>query len=243
MRGSALQIGPLKFRDFEIPQFVHFGGRHRTVFHTLSTGERLVERLGPDEDSIQFRGIFSGRSAEERVRAVDSLRVTGDIIWLTWGSFRRRVLIKSFRADFENSGWIPYQITCLVIANPIGTFAPQASIASLLSSDLANALSVAAMSSVSLSLLKSALVNRNVSTAITSGRPQVIGVVESTLESLDSQIIACSNVIGSSPLPTEGTDGVLPFLSLVDQAGALASAVNARSYVGRIGMSLRQVGI
>lgn len=69
-----MQIGPIDLYDFEVPPSISFGGCHRLAVHKLASGERLIEPLGPDDDDIQFQGVFSGPDAELRARALDVLR-------------------------------------------------------------------------------------------------------------------------------------------------------------------------
>src|ERR1700722_8425959 len=109
-----MRLGSIDLQDFEVPQSVRFGGRHRLNVHVLAGGRRIVERLGPDDTEIQFRGTFSGPAAESRARAFDNVRLSGEIVWLTWDSFRRQVIIKSFIADYHSPWWISYQISCVV---------------------------------------------------------------------------------------------------------------------------------
>jgi len=101
LQKSPIQLGSINLQDFEIPQTLRFGGRHRLTVHSLANGRRIVERLGPDDDEIRFQGSFSGPTAEGRARAVDNLRLSGEIVWLTWESFRRLTIVKSFTADYQ----------------------------------------------------------------------------------------------------------------------------------------------
>ena len=115
MQNSPIRLGLIDLRDFEIPQSVRFGGRHRLSVHVLAGGRRIVERLGPDDDEIEFQGTFSGPTAEARARAFDQLRVSGEIVWLTWESFRRQIIVRRFIAEFHNPWWIPYRISCVAL--------------------------------------------------------------------------------------------------------------------------------
>jgi hypothetical protein len=75
-----MRLGSIDLQDFEVPQSVRFGGRHRLNVHVLAGGRRIVERLGPDDTEIQFRGTFSGPAAESRARAFDNVRLSGEIV-------------------------------------------------------------------------------------------------------------------------------------------------------------------
>jgi hypothetical protein len=243
LEGSPIQIGSISLIGFEVPTSVRFGGRHRLAIHNLSGGRRIVERLGPDDGEVTFQGTFSGADAEDRVRSFDNLRLSGEIVWLTWNSFRRRVVIKSFVADYHSPWWIPYKVNCVVVHQSGVAFAQTSTLYALLSVDLGNALSAVASSTVSLNTLQTALCTTSAMTAGTSSQAQALGAVETALSAINSQITLQSTVV-TAPLVSGSDPGSLnqALSSVVSGAGLLAAAVNAKSYVGRIGTNLRGMG-
>ena len=194
--GIVIQIGPIILQGFEIPQSIRFGGRQRLAVHKLSGGRRLVERLGPDDGEVSFGGTFSGPNAEARVRAFDNLRLSGEVVWLTWESFRRRVVVKDFTAEFSSPWWIPYQISC-VVTYQSGVISPRfASASALVALDLAAAAAALAGSAISITSLQSAFSLSNALTAGTSSNAQAAGAVGDILATIGSQIDTQSAVVG-----------------------------------------------
>lgn len=243
LQETPIQIGLIGLQGFEVPSSVRFGGRYRLAVHTLSGGRRAVERLGPDDGEIAFRGTFSGSNAEARVRAFDELRISGEIVWLTWESFRRLVIVKSFIAEYKSPWWIPYQVSCVVV-HQSGVGAAQIStLSSLIMADLANALSATSGSTLSLDSLQSALASTNVLTAGTSDQAKAMSAVTSTIGQINSQVSVQSSLITTN---TASCSNSLLFAqtltSTVANAGLLASAANAAAYVGRIGTNLISSG-
>lgn len=118
MSEAALTLGPIVFRDFEIPSAISFGGRQRIAVRYLTTGRRVVDVLGPDDATISFSGVLSGPNASGRAREIDGLRTLGRPLNLFWNNFLYSVIIRSFDADFENQWWINYQVRCIVLENP-----------------------------------------------------------------------------------------------------------------------------
>jgi hypothetical protein len=236
---SPIQLGSIDLQNFEIPQSVHFGGRHRLAIHALVGGQRIVERLGPDDDDIQFQGIFSGPTAESRARAFDDLRLSGGIIWLTWESFRRRVIVRSFTADYHSPWWIPYQVRCTVVHQRRTAVTQRASLASVLSADFSTALMYATGSTVSLTLLQAAMSSTNSLTAGSADQTMAIAEADTVVQGVNGQIDEQSSLL-TSPFPSDtGAPGLRDsYLSKVESARSLAAAVNLRSYVGRIGMNI-----
>ena len=120
MPGIALSLGPVAFQDFEIPPSIAFGGKQRVAVHYLSSGQRVMEALGPDDATISFAGMLSGPSASQRARDIDALRSLGQSLILAWDAFSYPVIIASFQAEYRNQWWIPYRISCTVLSNPQG---------------------------------------------------------------------------------------------------------------------------
>lgn len=239
MQDSPVQIGPINLQDFEIPPSLRFGGRHRLAVHILSNGKRVVERLGPEDGEIVFQGTFSGPDAEARVQLFDSLRLSGEIVWLTWKSFKRRIVVKSFVADYHSPWWIPYHVSCTVV-HQAGITATQISVlGALVSTDLASALSAAAGMGIGLTSLQSSLSGVNFLTSGTSDQALAVADIGVTLTSIDSEIAEQSAQLIS---PTGPGNHAEVMVATVRCAGSLASAVNTRSYIGRIGTNLTHMG-
>jgi hypothetical protein len=243
LQDSPIRIGPINLQGFEIPPSVRFGGRHRLAVHHLSGGTRILERLGPDDGEVAFQGTFSGPNAEDRVRAFDNLRLSGEIVWLTWESFRRRVVVKSFVAEYHSPWWIPYKVSCVVVHQAGCTPAQALSMLAQISTDLGSALASVAGSTISLTSLQTALFSRNAMTMGTSNQLHAVAAAGATLNSIDGEITQQSALV-VAPLGANTDPGTFsPALaSTVGAAGLLAAAVNARSYVGRIERRLNGSG-
>lgn len=243
MKDSPIQIGSIDLQDFEVPPSIRFGGRHRLAVHMLSNGKRVVERLGPEDGDIVFAGTFSGPNAESRVRLFDTLRVSGEMVWLTWASFRRRVVVKSFAASYHSPWWIPYHVVCTVV-HQSGAASPLTSaLGALISADFSSALAAAAGSGIDLAFLPKSLSGQNALVTGTAEQMQLLVAVGASLDALDHEIAKKSAGLTSPPAPNNRRDtNNEEFATTVDQAGYLASAVAIRSYIGRIGRYLNRVG-
>jgi hypothetical protein len=243
LRDSPIQIGALSLRGFEVPSSVRFGGRHRLAIHNLAGGRRVVERLGPDDSEISFHGTFSGPNAAARVRAFDTLRLSGEIVWLTWDSFRRRVVVKTFVAEYHSPWWIPYRVSCLVVHQSGVAMAGVSTLSALLSDNLNAASAAIAGSIISLDPLRTALLSENAMTTGTSDQARAVVTVGTTLGAINAQIALRSALVCAPIGARADSQGLCRQLaSTVSSAGLLASAVNARSYVGRIATLLNGSG-
>jgi hypothetical protein len=243
LQNSPIQLGSINLQDFEIPPSVRFGGRHRLAVHVLAGGRRIVERLGPDDDNILFRGTFSGATAEARARAFDNLRMSGDIVWLTWESFRRRVVVKSFIADYHSPWWIPYQLSCLVVHQTGIASSQSAGVAALLLADLGSAMTAASGYPITLTSVQAVLSTPNVFATGSSDQTRAIAAVGSTLGVLHGQIDQQSmSLMTSIPSSTPPAALGRSYNSKVGSAGSLAAVVNVSSYVGRIGTNILGLG-
>ncbi len=243
MQNSPIRLGAVDLQDFEIPETIRFGGRHRLSIHTLAGGRRIVERLGPDDSEIQFSGTFSGGNAEARARTFDNLRLSGEMIWLTWESYRRQVIIKSFVATYHNPWWISYQISCVVVYQHRSDTSQATSLAAVLFKDLGSALSAAAGSGIGLTSLQAVLAGRNVLSPDTSDQSQALGAVGAVLGIINSQMEQQSAMLVGTPASGSPASIAGTFAARLSSAASLAATVSVRSYIGRIGMNLMQSGV
>jgi hypothetical protein len=240
---SPIQIGPLSLRDFEIPQSIRFGGRHRLSVHSLAGGQRTIERLGPDDSEIQFKGVFSGPDAEIRARDFNDLRLSGEVVWLTWESFRRQVIVKSFLGDYHSPWWISYRVSCIVVRQDQVAASALATIMSMLSNDFSSASQVAIAPQIDLGSLQAVLSGRNVLVVDSNDQVRAIAGTASTTRAANDLMDQQSAILAvpfESAQP-QGSWGGL-FADRVAAAASLAAAVNVRSYVGRIGVNIMSAG-
>jgi len=110
-----LTLGPVTFANFEIPERINFGGEQALSVKQLVGGQRIVDAMGRVDDEISWSGLMFESTATFRGQFLDSMRVQGTPLPLTWGNFNYLVVIKSFRATFERTYQIPYNITVVVI--------------------------------------------------------------------------------------------------------------------------------
>ena len=137
---AVLVLGPVAFEAFEVPARIGFGGQQRIVVHTLPGGARVIDTMGPDDAPIAWSGAFSGRDAAVRARLLDTLRSEGAVWTLAWEAFSFSVVVAEFHAQYERSNWIPYRISCTVLADDAAVLAQAVvSAAGLALQDLATA--------------------------------------------------------------------------------------------------------
>ena len=112
---TALTLGGVVFQGFEIPEEVPAGGGQMLAVHKMPGGSRTIDAMGPDDDEISWSGRFRGSSAEQRALLLDFMRRAGQQILLTYSLRRYQVVIKKFKANFQQSYEIPYSISCEVL--------------------------------------------------------------------------------------------------------------------------------
>lgn len=110
-----LTLGGVVFADFEIPERINFGGGQMLSVHKLPGGTRVIDAMGPDDEDIRWSGRFRGPSAEQRGFLLDFMRRSGQQVLLTWSLHRYQVVIREFKADFQQPYEIPYSIACTVV--------------------------------------------------------------------------------------------------------------------------------
>jgi len=227
MAEGALLLGPILFRDFELPERVRWGGEQRLTVHNLSGGVRVIDSLGRDDSDIVWSGVFSGDDAAARARALDLMRAEGRSWSLTWEWFFYTVVIARFEADYTRSNWIPYRVTCKVVRDETAVAVEATvSLATSVLGDLASAQSLG-----SAVALGGAIGSLAPTQATQPGSSAYVGA--------NAALVGASQQIGSDIAETEGH---LSTASVSDAAGLntttnlvgrLAALTAARGYVGR----------
>lgn len=112
---TTLKLGDFEFSGMEIPASIAFGGSQRLSVHQLIGGAKVVDAMGRADKPLTWGGLFMGTTAVDRARYLDTLRVAGLPLALTWGAFSYLVLIREFDAVYEKSYQVPFSITCEVV--------------------------------------------------------------------------------------------------------------------------------
>ena len=241
MSDVALVLGPVLFRDFEIPSRINFGGRQRVAVHALPGGERVIDVLGRDDAQINFAGIFSGVDATLRARALDELRSEGLAMALTWDVFFYTVLITELQADYHNGWWVPYHIVCTVLQDE-ASMVPiiPVSITSIIGADMDTAASYASNAGLDVSVLQSLPIGSGTSgigTQEFAAAQTLLAATQATIYTAmgtENDVIKCANL---GPAKS-AQDGATKLLSATDAMGQLSSLVVASSYFSRLAINL-----
>jgi hypothetical protein len=118
---TSLVLGPVVFKDYEIPESVHgLSGKQTTAKHSLLGGRRVVDAMGPDDDDPHWSGRLQGGDATSRALLLDSLRIQGAQLPFSVGSFFALVVIDHLQLTFERSYQILYDISVVVVSSSAG---------------------------------------------------------------------------------------------------------------------------
>ena len=115
MSDFSLTLGPVAFAGFEMPSSITLGGKQRLAIHKLPGGIRIIDAIGADPADLAWSGIFTGPDAADRARILDTMRVAGLQLLLSWDAFLYTVVIDNFEADYRSPWWIPYRLSCTVV--------------------------------------------------------------------------------------------------------------------------------
>ena len=222
-----LTLGGIIFQGFEIPDVIRIGGEQALVVHKLPGGARTVDAMGADDADIPWSGRFRGREAESRARLLERYRKTGQVVPLRWSTYRYRVIVQSFRADYQQPFEIPYSVNCTVVSDestPILTGIP--GIDELIGSDLGRALGLS--DSLGVTAIASALTTarqavgtvNTLRNAPAATLVEIAGTVGAAQQAVAGAISTDSDVIASSAPVTAGGDPAAMAASLTNQASA-----------------------
>lgn len=239
-----LALGPIVFRDFELPPEISFGGAQRLVTHHLANGRRVIDCLGRDDADIRFSGVLAGPDATSRALALDELRGSGVLVPLSWDLFFYSVLIKEFSAQYRNDTWIPYALRCAVARDESeGLSIAPAPLAQLLADDLNTAASGGAVGDVDFAAATSA-VSMPGATVYGSAAFQTAW---ETLRSVESLLMTrrqqAEVQISSTDILSGTPDTAVTALSTrATTARQLALVTRAHGFVGRAAANLGNQG-
>lgn len=242
MSDIAFILGPVVFQDFEVAAGIGFGGQQRLAIHQLPGGARVIDALGRQDADITVSGIFSGQDATLRARALDEMRALGATLPLTWDVFFYSVVIRDFKADYQNGFWIPYRLVCTVLRDEASALLETSlSLAGSVLADI-GAAAGEALGAIDLGPVQTALAAPGAFTSGTSG----FGVAASSLAGVRSAIAAGLGSAGatlgaaSSTLSanTDAASGAAALASATNAAGQLGALASARGYVGRAAVNL-----
>lgn len=118
-----LALGGFVFLDpWSVPEKISAGGAHHLVTHKLIGGQRIITALGPDDDSIKWRGRFRGPAAVVSCQLLDVMRRSGKAVQLSYWTSSYLVVVRRFTWEFERFYEIPYEIECEVVQDLTATF-------------------------------------------------------------------------------------------------------------------------
>lgn len=222
-----LQLGPVSFRDFELPERIRFGGTQRLAVHVLPGGARVIDAMGRDDADIAWSGTFSGADAASRARAIDLMRAQGGVWTLAWDAFCYLVVIGRLDAAYEHSNWVPYRISCKVVqdlAQSAVNFA--ASVATSVLADLG------AVAGIDTSVAVTALAATGAFSPGSAAYAGAIGAVGAVRTQAQAGMRSAGGSLLAARDPT----------SAATAAGQLASYADANGYAGRALVNLDNAG-
>lgn len=219
-----LLLGPVTFRDFELPARIGFGGAQMLAVHRLPGGARVIDAMGPDDAPIMWSGAFAGPDAADRARLLDVLREQGLPLPLAWGGFAYLVVIAAFEAKFERPNWVPYRIACTVLVDEMQA-------AEMLVAPLATAVLAdlgAAAGETDTSAAQAALAMPGAATLGTAAYGAAVGAVGAAQAAVMAAMTGAGTALMAAPDPATAATA----------AGQLAQAADANGFLARAAANL-----
>ena len=222
-----LTLGGVVFQGFEVPDTIRTGGEQALVVHKLPGGSRTVDAMGADDADIPWAGRFRGAQAESRARILEGYRKSGQQLLLRWSTYRYRVVVQSFRCDYQQPFEIPYTISCLVVTDesaPALFGIP--GLDEIVGSDIGNALGlsqslgVAQIASAVNAAQQTIATAGTLRSAPTSTLLQISGALASATQATGAAITSASASAASATPVTAGGDPAAMAAGLTTQANA-----------------------
>jgi hypothetical protein len=110
------QPGIVSLSGFEIPSNLPLGGTQRAIVtEFIGPNKREVHLLGSQPRELAWEGHFFYDSALDRAKYLDSFRLNGDLLVITWGDYRFKAIIDQFYYNVLSRFDIEYQIRLQVV--------------------------------------------------------------------------------------------------------------------------------
>ena len=175
LAGPAVTIGNVGLSGLEVPASMPFGGEQAMKVHQLVGGGRQVDVFGAVEADIEWSGFFTGPTAVARARMLDSIRMAGAQVTLTWADFTRKVVVRTFKADYSRAGAvIPYKVVCVVVTTQ--SVAAQPTLLSSIAGDISSALGLSGLAASAQSALTTAQAALPVVSTLVAGSPAAVAL-------------------------------------------------------------------
>lgn len=224
--GTRLVLGPVAFHDFEVPERITFGGTQKLAVHELPGGGRVIDVMGAQSADLVWSGVFSGADASERARLLDSLRLLGAQVALTWDVFAYIVVVERLEAEYSSPWWIPYHLTCKVVQDPIADLVGLgATLVSQVVSDIVTAAGYAGLADA-----QSAVAVPGMEVQGSAANVAAVGAISAGQQGIDARLGAAGQTLQGGDLG-----------SSVSACGTLAQLSVARGYAGRAAATLSDV--
>lgn len=114
---TQVTLGEITLAGLEVPERIAFGGEQSLTVHELVGGSRIVDAMGRQDMPLEWSGWFMGENALDRALYLNTQRVLGQQLVLTWSQLRFLVVIQRFEAQYELANRLPYRICCVVVAD------------------------------------------------------------------------------------------------------------------------------
>jgi hypothetical protein len=246
---GAVTLGDVTFSGIEVPEKITWGGRQSTSRQVSPGGAVNVSNMGIIYPPIRWSGYFEGFTALSRSRLLYQMLNDGAPVTLSWNDKLYTVNIIEYAADDGLPGWVPYRITCDVIADQ--TLAGASASPSLLSSvasDLGSALGITPddLSAVGTAITQAQTVAQAIGT-LTGGSAAALqlqgalstaqgiaGSAQALSEGNLGGVVASAAAAGDGVFPAgTGAKGVAALGVVTQAAGDLAALPAIGGYIGR----------
>lgn len=256
MADTTVQLGDLVFTGLEVPESIPWGGDQALVVQRLVGGARVIDAMGRDDMPLTWSGIFLGAAAFDRAQYVNSQRVAGQALTLSWGGLNFTVVVRTFRADYRLAVHIPYEITCEVVTDNVTATTPGIvpNVDDQMDSDMTTSLGLG--QGIGDSTLNGLLGTLNTAisgvSTFANASQSVIASVLTPIAAVQGQVQTLLAAAINTAQNVASVGGVLPGSPILQNVNSLASQVtayqqqplllNLQSVMGRMAANASSVG-
>ena len=227
---TAVKLGPVYLTGTEVPPGIPFAGRQNVAVHDLYGGGRNVQSLGAADDPIEWSAMFVGRNAMKRARYLNTFRLSGKPIVLSFSGVLVTCVIEEFKPVYKAINWVPYTIRLIPQTeswnNPVVTTTQTH--ASFLQGLVADANNVRAWWSAAMTTAMNDLQTvMNGISDLASVPAAVISGLTTTVSAVQSEIAGIQASVENTLLNITTLGGVFPNNPLASAVSSLSNQLNA----------------
>lgn len=106
----SLILGTVDFTVDELPEEIELGGAQILAVRRFAGGQLDIQSMGAFDDPVSWSGILWHTNAMTRARALNDMRISGELVRMQIASMSCDVVVSRFKFTYNHDFYVPYHI-------------------------------------------------------------------------------------------------------------------------------------